>query len=409
MSFLISLIVFIITIPIKTLTLAVNTSKVVNNVKSKVSGKKRDTALSKIKENRRKKKEDKKSKSKAKLEAFKNKTKAIVKVGLKIAITVIRSACVVIALLGSMVSIFLVFGIILLIGSLGIIAVILTSSDSNLDSLKEIMSNFKTEQTTSSVYDREDYLRDYDEAHSGFIEPTQSAETQEILNMSETELFKLVTYGKCSSEDEAKAWYASDPAGFQEFFKAEGRISDLTINCWEFSDKTYTSKVPATRTIQVNTTLLNFWTDFFNDLYELPNKYVIEENSMSSFVFKDVYGTSTAMSAHALGLAVDINSWYWGMGHTTDFTNPYNGGVPFNSHMGMREPWLSRCCTWDSAWLELANAYQLSWGGAWKGVLDPMHFSLAVDNPKGTLNTAPRNIVQDWDKDKAYPERQAGK
>lgn len=136
-----------------------------------------------------------------------------------------------------------------------------------------------------------------------------------------------------------------------------------------------------------NKAIANTVLDIFKELY--IHKYPIESvrliddfdandeksmraNNSSCFCYRAVKG-SKKLSAHARGLAVDINTLY----------NPYykksrNGKVTIQPATGSR--YLDRNATFpykitrgDLAW-RLFTSHGFKWGGSWKSVKDYQHF-----------------------------------
>lgn len=204
--------------------------------------------------------------------------------------------------------------------------------------------------------------------------PTVSASVQEIINMSESQVWQLISEGKYSSYDEANKAAQANKTTEEEFWS--GMLVQVEVPIWKWSDSSKTSKVSSTTKIQVNKHLSEYYKSFMTDLYNAPEQYVILIVGGYNFRTKNTAsGPSKNYSGHSFGATLDINWNSDGMGLKD---TPYK-------ESSLSEPLKSEVCSAGSNWYNIAKKYDLDWGGNWsQKSLDPMHFSLVGDNKKDT-------------------------
>lgn len=204
--------------------------------------------------------------------------------------------------------------------------------------------------------------------------PTVSASVQEIINMSESQVWQLISEGKYSSYDEANKAAQANKATEEKFWS--GMLVQVEVPIWKWSDSSKTSKVSSTTKIQVNKHLAEYFKSFMTDLYNAPEQYVILIVGGYNFRTKNTAsGSSKNYSGHSFGATLDINWNSDGMGLKD---TPYK-------ESSLSEPLKSEVCSAGSNWYNIAKKYDLDWGGNWsQKSLDPMHFSLVGDNKKDT-------------------------
>lgn len=204
--------------------------------------------------------------------------------------------------------------------------------------------------------------------------PTVSASVQEIINMSESQVWQLISEGKYSSYDEANKAAQANKTTEEKFWS--GMLVQVEVPIWKWSDSSKTSKVSSTTKIQVNKHLSEYYKSFMTDLYNAPEQYVILIVGGYNFRTKNtVSGPSKNYSGHSFGATLDINWNSDGMGLKD---TPYK-------ESSLSEPLKSEVCSAGSNWYNIAKKYDLDWGGNWsQKSLDPMHFSLVGDNKKDT-------------------------
>lgn len=204
--------------------------------------------------------------------------------------------------------------------------------------------------------------------------PTVSASVQEIINMSESQVWQLISEGKYSSYDEANKAAQANKTTEEKFWS--GMLVQVEVPVWKWSDSSKTSKVSSTTKIQVNKHLSEYYKSFMTDLYNAPEQYVILIVGGYNFRTKNTAsGPSKNYSGHSFGATLDINWNSDGMGLKD---TPYK-------ESSLSEPLKSEVCSAGSNWYNIAKKYDLDWGGNWsQKSLDPMHFSLVGDNKKDT-------------------------
>lgn len=204
--------------------------------------------------------------------------------------------------------------------------------------------------------------------------PTVSASVQEIINMSESQVWQLISEGKYSSYDEANKAAQANKTTEEKFWS--GMLVQVEVPIWKWSDSSKTSKVSSTTKIQVNKHLSEYYKSFMTDLYNAPEQYVILIVGGYNFRTKNTAsGPSKNYSGHSFGATLDINWNSDGMGLKD---TPYK-------ESSLSEPLKSEVCSAGSNWYNIAKKYDLDWGGNWsQKSLDPMHFSLVGDNKKDT-------------------------
>lgn len=205
-------------------------------------------------------------------------------------------------------------------------------------------------------------------------DPAVSASVQEIINMSESQIWQLISEGKYSSYDEANKAAQANKSTEEKFWS--GMLVKVEVPIWKWSDSSKTSKVSSTTTIQVNKHVAEYFKSFMTDLYNAPEQYVILIVGGYNFRTKNTAsGPSKNYSGHSFGATLDINWNTDGMGLKD---TPYK-------ESSLSEPLKSEVCSAGSNWYNVAKKYDLDWGGNWsQKSLDPMHFSLVGDNKKDT-------------------------
>lgn len=205
-------------------------------------------------------------------------------------------------------------------------------------------------------------------------DPAVSASVQEIINMSESQVWQLISEGKYSSYDEANKAAQANKSTEEKFWS--GMLVKVEVPIWKWSDSSKTSKVSSTTTIQVNKHVAEYFKSFMTDLYNAPEQYVILIVGGYNFRTKNTAsGPSKNYSGHSFGATLDINWNTDGMGLKD---TPYK-------ESSLSEPLKSEVCSACSNWYNIAKKYDLDWGGNWsQKSLDPMHFSLVGDNKKDT-------------------------
>lgn len=217
---------------------------------------------------------------------------------------------------------------------------------------------------------------------------TACADTKKIIKMSDKECWQLLSGGKFSSYMECKN---ISKAACKKYFKVE----NIKVKVWKFKDRNDPDKGKKSATVDicVNKALTQYFTDFFNDLYNCPEQWVIESVGGYCVRTKNNGSGASNLSGHSFGGTVDINPTLYGMGSVAagDGHSNYGwcSGIACGHHYstleGEKEPMKSGCCASDSSWAEVAKKYRLDWGGNWsERYQDSMHFSLVGDQNKDT-------------------------
>lgn len=247
--------------------------------------------------------------------------------------------------------------VVFLVGAVGYVAVVM-----NQDSLGKYSNGgvgIGTEQTTPST--------------------PVTADVQKIIDMSDADVWKLISEGKYSSYKEANAAAKANPSAEKAFWT--GLLVDVEVPCWKWADSSKTTKQDSTTTIKVNKYVADYFKAYMTDIHSQPEQYVITMVGGFSFRTKNNSSHSGNYSGHSFGATLDINWESDGMG---SYSAGYGEkGLPWKTSSGLSDPMKSECCTFDNSWHEVAKKYKLDWGGNWsKSYCDPMHFSLVGDNKK---------------------------
>lgn len=219
-----------------------------------------------------------------------------------------------------------------------------------------------------------------DNGGGGYDTPV-SADVQQIIDMSDSDVWKLISEGRFSSYSEANEAAKADKTSEEAFWT--NLLVSVEVPCWKWADSSKTSKVDSTTSIKVNKYVADYFKAFMTDIYNQPEQYVITMVGGFSFRTKNNKDHSGNYSGHSFGATLDINWESNGMG---SYSAGYgDAGLPWKTSSGLADPMKSECCTFDNSWHEVAKKYKLDWGGNWsKAYCDPMHFSLVGDNNKDT-------------------------
>ncbi len=96
------------------------------------------------------------------------------------------------------------------------------------------------------------------------------------------------------------------------------------------------------------------------DDYDADDEKSMEANNTTCFNFRMITGSTTKVSKHGMGLAVDLNP----------FDNPYIKGKVIKPKGAKRQPEITR----TSLPYRLVTEHGFRWGGAWKSLKDYQHF-----------------------------------
>lgn len=348
----------IITLPIKSVKFLKTASGISKKKSDKGSKdnvfKRRDTALSKIKSKRSDKSNlKKKVKSKA--------IKTTVKAAAVACVSFINSILMIIATFASVMTLPVMIMLVVVLAVIGGVSGSVSGSKSI---------------SVTHVYDGNDASVDLSKKGNKYAVGTwtvnQSASTSQILAMSTDQIWEYISEGKYTTKDAARADAKTNFNECKEFWEAMYYTVEVPV--WVWGDAEKQTIVESTKKITCNRNLAIFWTDFFTDLHNCSDQYVMEE--ILSPVWRWVSGMEgVAVSMHSYGIAFDINPSTKHDGETflpmALYSPPYSSPdkLPYDE-------WKHTVCTFSSSWLEVAKAYKLSWGGTWTSRHDNMHFSM---------------------------------
>ena len=367
---------FIISIPVKTAQLAVTTTKAFKQLASNDENEKKRrepksklgkklSEKTKILKARLNKTDDKLKDSSTSdnkgVKIIKQVGKTVARVGiktLKLIVLALQILAMFLTTFGLISCLMMILGFFLIFGAVGYVVAVMDSD--NLGNYSSVASGGTINQTTNTT--------------------TASADVQKIINMSESEVWSLISEGKYASYSDANKAAQANPTAEEAFWS--GLLVDVQVPCWKWTDDNKTAKQSSTTTIKVNKYVADYFKAYMTDLYNLPEQYVIVSVGGYSFRTKNNGSGTSNYSGHSFGATLDINPDTDGMGSV-----PANisNGHPWKTSQGLADPLKSECCTYDNSWHELAKSYSLEWGGNWsEGSLDPMHFSLVGDTSKDT-------------------------
>lgn len=131
----------------------------------------------------------------------------------------------------------------------------------------------------------------------------------ELITMSETDLWKLVSDGVYSSKPGAP--FTSHKANLEKMQQNHGTMIEVDVWYWEDpSDDTNLNKKAVKKKFQVHDALANIFTHVFADAFNDPEKpvYDIADSSAGTWVIRGInWNDSAAPSGHAYGAAIDVN------------------------------------------------------------------------------------------------------
>lgn len=153
---------------------------------------------------------------------------------------------------------------------------------------------------------------------------------------------------------------------------------EVPIRVWSSADANDYSTKASTKKITVNRALANLYLNFFTDIYNEATDFVINPSEIYCYNFRKST-SGTRLSAHAYGVACDVN---WS-----------TGGNGYQDHVYTASEWNNlkkskskyQIVYKDSKVARIAHKYTLSWGGEWNSVTDAMHFSFIGDESRATL------------------------
>lgn len=355
-----SFILFLLTLPFKSVKFLKKANEATQKVKGKKKDsplKKHDTALSKIKQKRQSKSNERvKQTVKVAKKALKTTVLLVIRL-LRTVLGVISALCVTFSL-PMMVVLFLSLA---LIGS-----VAGTISGGKISAGHTYVGGSAgAESETDEEEGKKGYV-------TGNWSINQSATTAQILNMTTDQVWAYISEGRYSGKKEARDDAKANFDEAKQFWESMYMTAEVPV--WSWGNSAKTEIVPSTKKITCNRNLVVFWTDFFTDLYNCSDQYVMEDIQGPNWRW--VSGKpGEAVSMHSYGIAFDINP---STSHSESSFLPMGlNSKPYSSPDKLPyDQWRHTVCTFNSSWLSVAREYKLSWGGTWSSRYDNMHFSM---------------------------------
>ena len=206
----------------------------------------------------------------------------------------------------------------------------------------------------------------------------------EIAMLSENEAWTFVTNGIWNSYPTGS--YSSNASKLQELKSTNTKT--ITVKCWYWNnpkDAYDLSKTTVTKTFAVNTKLADTFEHIFEDIYNHPSQPIINiaDGGMGTWVLRGKnHNSNNTMSAHSLGVAIDINpstgSFYV---NNTWYGNAY-GQKTMPESIWLQLPNVQKKyhVLYDGCPIvEIFKSYGFYWGGDWKTGTDAMHLSFLGD------------------------------
>lgn len=222
------------------------------------------------------------------------------------------------------------------------------------------------------------------DGYASVTTPHQTAGDQEIALMTEDAAWDYITNGIWTSYPTS-----SFNANRNKLVELQQTNTEtITVKVWYWANPksdTDMRKVTKEKTFAVNSKLSETFKHIFEDIYNDPTKPVINlaDSAMGTWVLRGKnHNGSKTMSAHSLGVAIDINP------STGSF---YVNGTWYGNAYGQKAMpeyiWkqLPECHDKyhvlynGSPIVEIFKSYGFYWGGDWKSGTDSMHLSYLGD------------------------------
>lgn len=205
-----------------------------------------------------------------------------------------------------------------------------------------------------------------------------------LAQLSESDAWTLITGGRINSyPTNSYAYYAN----LLQDLRNEN-TETITISAWYWedpTDDTNFNKITVEKTFAVNSVLADTFRHIFQDIYNDPSQPVINvaDRGMGTWVLRGKnHNSSSTMSAHSLGCAIDINP-----STGSFFVNGswYGNGYKQRTMSGAMWTLLPEChakyhVLYDGCPIvEVFKSYGFYWGGDWTSGTDCMHLSYIGD------------------------------
>lgn len=212
-----------------------------------------------------------------------------------------------------------------------------------------------------------------------------------IATLSENDAWSLITNGIITSYPTGS--YSSYAKKLAEL--KQTNTETITVNVWYWlnpSDQEDMRKITVQKTFAVNSVLSETFQHIFEDIYNDPSQPVfnIADGGMGTWVLRGKnHNNNAGISAHALGVAIDINP------STGSFkVNGLWYGNGYGQKVMTKDIWeqlpevhIKYHVLYDGCPIvEIFKAYGFTWGGDWSSTKDPMHLSYIGDGSNARAN-----------------------